>query len=105
MEYNPSNEDLYVANSGSNTVSVLDSSTNMVIDTLDVGLTPFTIEYIPNNEDVYLGVGRDGDFGEPIEGYVVVVDSSTNNVEGIIGNVSIPLAIEVNPSNDKVYVS
>jgi YVTN family beta-propeller protein len=54
---------------------------------------------------VYVGVGIDGDFGEPTEGYVIVIDSSTNDVEGVIGNISIPLAMEVNPSNGKVYVA
>ena len=37
VAFNPSNGNIYVANHYSKTVSVIDSSTNMVIDTIPVG--------------------------------------------------------------------
>jgi YVTN family beta-propeller protein len=37
LEYNPSNENIYVVNLRSHFVSVIDSSTNTVIATVDVG--------------------------------------------------------------------
>ena|SRR5215210_3104466 len=38
LEYNPHNDNIYVANQHSGDVSVIDSSTNMVIATVDVGI-------------------------------------------------------------------
>ena len=41
--YNPANENIYVANQWSNTVSVIDSSNNTVITTISVGNDPVRI--------------------------------------------------------------
>src|SRR5215831_16490732 len=55
IAFNPTNNDMYVANSCSATVSVIDSSTNTVVGTIN-GLTrggSFVIAFNPSNKDLY----------------------------------------------------
>jgi YVTN family beta-propeller protein len=40
VAFNPTNNDMYVSNQASNTVSVIDSSTNTVVTTIPVGSGP-----------------------------------------------------------------
>ena len=72
IEYNPSNEDIYIINVGSGDISVIDGDTNAVVTTIDVGDSPRVIEYNPSNGDVYVTNQGSGD--------VSVIDSDTNSV-------------------------
>src|SRR6187551_3101352 len=54
LEYDPSNGNMYVANYYSNSVSVIDSATNTVVDTVGVGDNPIAIEYNPSNNYLYV---------------------------------------------------
>ena len=45
---------MYVTDLSSNAVSVIDSSTNTVIDTISVGLNPYYLEYNPSNNNIYV---------------------------------------------------
>ena len=80
--YAPTNQRLYVNNSDSDTVSVIDTNTNTVDTTIIVGDTPSSIQYNPNNGYVY--VGNTGD------NTVSVIDIITNTVTTTIsaGNAS-----------------
>ena len=52
---NPFNGDMYVANRGSNTVSVIDDTTNLVTATIPVGSTPYGgIAFNEDNGDTYV---------------------------------------------------
>jgi YVTN family beta-propeller protein len=95
LEYNPSNEDVYVANKISHTVSSIDSITNEVTATVNVGNNePRALEYNPSNEDIYVAGGD-----------VYVIDSITNKVTATL-DVGIGADnLEYNPSNGNVYVS
>ena len=49
------NRDMYVTNFFSNTVSVIDTRTNTVIDTIPVrGVSPLGIAFNPYNRDMYV---------------------------------------------------
>ncbi|HYV52561.1 MAG TPA: hypothetical protein VE971_04635 [Candidatus Eisenbacteria bacterium] len=56
IAFNPVNKDMYVANEVSNTVSVIDSSTNTVISTISFGSNsaPVDIAFNPTNNDMYV---------------------------------------------------
>ena len=60
MEFNPFNNDIYVANEGSNTVSVINSTTNTVTKTIDVGLAPFEPEFNYFDNKMYILNRGDG---------------------------------------------
>lgn len=48
------NTKVYVANSGSNTVSVIDAATKTVTKTIDVGTTPISIDSSPDSAQVFV---------------------------------------------------
>jgi YVTN family beta-propeller protein len=97
LEYNPSNEYIYVGHFSSNVVSVIDSATNSVVSTLNVGVGPSHLEYNPSNDDMYVTNFESGT--------VSVIDSSTNTVVDTIDVGESPGDLEYNPSNDDMYVS
>ena len=47
IAYDPVHQDMYVTNFGDDTVSVIDTTTNTVIDTIPVGNVPLGIAYDP----------------------------------------------------------
>jgi YVTN family beta-propeller protein len=92
LEYNPDNGDMYVSNGRSDTISVIDSSTNEVVDTIPVGRGPYNMAYNSYNNNLY--VANNG---------VSVIDSSTNEVVDTIPVGSTDIAF--NPSNNYIYVT
>jgi YVTN family beta-propeller protein len=89
-----------VANTNSNTISVIDTSTNLVMANTVVGTNPKTVivnpagtmAYVTNN---FAGAG----------GTVSVIDASTNLTVGLpisVGNG--PIGVSINPLGTKVYV-
>ncbi|HEY6536076.1 MAG TPA: hypothetical protein VIY08_09845 [Candidatus Nitrosocosmicus sp.] len=53
VAYDPDNHEMYVANSKSNTVSVINSS-NSVVTTINVGNGPAGVAYDPDNHEMYV---------------------------------------------------
>jgi YVTN family beta-propeller protein len=54
LAFNPSNDNIYVANTNSNDVSVIESSTNAVISTVEVGDGPSVLAFNPSNDNIYV---------------------------------------------------
>ena len=54
LAFNPSNNNIYVANAYSNNVSVIESSSNTVISTVDVGDGPSALAFNPSNNNIYV---------------------------------------------------
>jgi YVTN family beta-propeller protein len=52
--FNPANNNMYVANVVSNSVTILNSTNNTVADTIDVNSLPLALEYNPSNNGVYV---------------------------------------------------
>lgn len=97
VEYNPFNDNIYIATFPVNTVSVINSSTNTVIATIPVGTSPGpSLEFNPANNDIYVGTFIDR---------VLVIDSSTNTVRTRIPVGNQALGIVFNPFNDNIYVT
>ncbi len=72
LEYNPTNNYLYVVCTNGDSVSIIDISTNEVVDTLSVGVGPNSIEYNPTNNYIYVT--------NYFSGTVSVIDGDTNKV-------------------------
>lgn len=85
--------DLYVANTASNTVSVIDTTTNRVIDTISVGTSPRSPIVV--GTDVYVNNYASDD--------VSIIDTTTNTVTATISVGDFPYALAV--ANEKVYVT
>lgn len=90
----------YIANSGSNSVSVIDTATNTVVATVGVGLVPYRVAVNPAGTRVY--VTNNGGNN------VSVIDTSSNTVVATIpvgsGVVTAPHGIAVNPAGTRVLL-
>ncbi len=53
---------MYVANFGSNNVSRINSYTNDVTETIDIGTRPVDLAYNPSNNNMYVANFVTGDF-------------------------------------------
>ena len=80
---------MYVANRGTGDVLVIDSDSNTVIDSIEIGTNPYVIKFNPYNEYMYVTNAVD----------VSVIDPSTNTVIDRIEAGSFPYDFIFNTSN------
>lgn len=89
----------YVANLGSNTVSVIDTATNRVVDTIPVCSFPLNIAITPDATKAYVVCIGSGD--------VDVISTATNTVISTIalGSDTSPQRIAITPDGSKAYTA
>jgi YVTN family beta-propeller protein len=87
----------YVANSGSNTVSVIDTATNKVVATVPVGTNPAGVAVTPDGTKVYVANENDNT--------VSVIRTATNTVVRTVPVGTAPVGVAVSPDGTKVYVA
>jgi YVTN family beta-propeller protein len=97
LAFNPSDDNLYVANFNSANVSIIDTSTNTIEDTITVGEGPIALAFNPSDDNLYVA-----DF---VSGNVSIIDTSTNTIEDTITVGEGPIALAFNPSDDNLYVA
>ncbi len=95
---NPAGTRLYVANSASNNVSVIDTGTNTSTATIPVGLVPWGIAVNPSGTG-YVYVANIG------SNTVSVINPATNTVIKNIGVGHDPVGVAVNPAGTRAYVT
>jgi phospholipase C len=106
----PDGSKLYVTNSGTNTVSVIDVATNAVSSDITVGLYPHGIAIAPNGASVYVAntgpdTGADGAPGPGGSNTVSVIDVATGAVTKTIDVGQAPKIVVVSADSSTVYVS
>jgi YVTN family beta-propeller protein len=87
---------LYVANSGSNTVTEFDITTSTVVGTFAAGNTPVAVAVTPNGEQLYVADAGSNE--------VLVVNTATNETVGTIAVGDLPASIAFSPNGAKAYV-
>jgi len=87
----------YVANFGSNTTSVINTTTNIVSSTVTVGVNPIGIAVNPSGTYAYAT-----NYGNSS---VSVINASTNTVSATVTVGANPVGIAVNPSGTYAYVA
>ena len=87
----------YITNEYENTVSVIDTATNTVIATVNVGSTPNGIAVSPDGTKVYVT-----NFHSVT---VSVIDTATDTVTSTVDVGSAPRGVAANPDGTKVYVA
>jgi YVTN family beta-propeller protein len=87
----------YVTNTSSNTVSVINTSTNAVVNTIAVGSGPQGVSVSPDGSRVYIA-----NFSSNT---VSVINTSTNTVVATIGVGSSPTGVVVSPDGSRVYAA
>jgi YVTN family beta-propeller protein len=98
----PVGDRVYVANAGSNTVSVIDTTTNGVIMTIPVDGAPWGVAVTPDGTKIYVSISGNSD--NPGDS-VSVIDTLTNTVATTIFVGSYPEGIAVTPDGARVYVA
>ncbi len=97
VAYDNENQFLYVANSGSATVSVVSGTSNRLVKTLPVVGDPTGIAYDPVNGFLYV---CDSQFNQ-----VTVINGSSNQVVGSLTVGSDPLNAAIDPANGAVLIT
>ena len=95
---NPATNMIYVADSDSNNVSVINGSNNSLATTVAVGSSPFSLAVNPATNKIYVAnMGSDN---------VSVIDGSTNTVTATVKDTqaTAPVAVAVNPETNQIYV-
>jgi YVTN family beta-propeller protein len=87
---------LYVTNSGSDDVSIINATTNKMITNLNTGITPVALAINPVTNKAY--VANYGDNS------ISVVNGLTNKIESRYSLGITPVALAINPVTNKVYV-
>ena len=87
----------YVANNDDGTVSVIDTVTNIVVDTIPVGTDPFGVAVTPDATKVYVTNSMSDD--------VSVIDAATNTVLPTIPVGTFPLCLAITPDGTNTYVA
>jgi YVTN family beta-propeller protein len=97
IAFNPNNGNMYMTNFNSDSVSVINPSTNTVISTIPAGPVPFGIAFNPNNGNMYVTNAGNNT--------VSVINPSTNTFVATIPVGSVPFGIAFNPNNGNMYVT
>ncbi|MCK4404588.1 MAG: beta-propeller fold lactonase family protein [candidate division Zixibacteria bacterium] len=93
----PDGTRIYVTNSASNDVSVIDVETNDVVTIIPVGQTPWGIAVSPDGSKVYVANKNDNT--------LFTINTVSNTVIDTIPVGSNPWGIAINPSGTKAYVA
>ena len=87
----------YIANQGANTVSVVNTATNVIVATVAVGTNPLGVSVSPDGSRVYItNFSSDN---------VSVINTATNVVVATVAVGTRPYGISVSPDGSRVYVS
>jgi len=95
----------YITNFTSDTVSVIDTATNSVVDTVTVGDNPYGVAVHPAGTLVYVANSKDGHTNPQPPFTVSVIDTSTNSVIDTVVVGNIPYGVAINPAGTRVYVT
>ena len=107
---NPATNRIYISNFLSNTISVIDGTTDAVIATVPVGRGPFGVDVNPTTSRIYVANSAtvlDAN-GVPIS-TVSVIDGATNTVAATVpvsgGLNPSTKGVGVNPTTNRIYVA
>jgi YVTN family beta-propeller protein len=87
----------YISNADSNTVSVVDTSTNTVVATVTVGNSPFGVAVNPGGTRAYVANAFSSD--------ISVIDTSTNTVIATVALDNTPYGVALTPDGAHAYVT
>lgn len=97
IAYDPEMGEMYVANSGSNTVSVISDSTNTVVATIDVGIQPKNVAYDCGKNEMFVT-----NYGS---GTVSVISCKTHEVVATIPVGIHPVGIAYDSAKSELFVA
>ncbi|MCX6185439.1 MAG: beta-propeller fold lactonase family protein, partial [Bacteroidetes bacterium] len=88
----------YIPNVNSNTVSVIDISSNILVATIPVGTYPFAVSVDNINNKIYIANSGSNN--------ISVINSNTNTViETVHSNGLLPMGLVISPDGNTIYVA
>src|SRR6266851_1407046 len=87
----------YIVNTGSNSVSVIDTTSNTVVATVSVGGSPLEVAITPDGTRAYVTNATDNTLS--------VIDTASNTVVATVGVGAGPTAVAITPDGTRVYVT
>lgn len=93
----PDGSRVYVTNSGSGNVGVIDTASNLFVTAIPVGTSPWGIAVSPDGDRIYVALQGANS--------VAVINTSSDTVAGTIPVGSAPWGVAFNPSATFAYVS
>ncbi|MBI4382197.1 MAG: thrombospondin type 3 repeat-containing protein [candidate division NC10 bacterium] len=104
---NPITNRIYVANSGSNNVSVIDGATNTVVATVAVGTNPIRVAVNPTTNQIYVNNWGGGSCNgaDTLQSTTSVINGADNTVMATIPIGCHPWGLAVNPVTNLIYVA
>src|SRR6266581_1094329 len=87
----------YVANAGTNTVSVIDTASNTVVATIPVGIFPDAVAVTPDGTRAY--VANKG------TNTVSVINTATKTVSATVAGLLVPDGVAITPDGTRAYVT
>jgi YVTN family beta-propeller protein len=96
---NPNTNTIYVAESDSNTVSIINGTTNGVVGSIAMdGASPTSIAVNPTTNTIYVA--------NTLSSRISVINGTTTN--GVVGSIAVgsrPTSVAVNPTTNTIYVA
>ena len=99
ISFNSNKNLIYVTNTNSSTISVIDANTNRVIDTILVEKSPQSVKYIADTNSIYVA--------NFLSSTISVIDANTNRINKSINLPNTdegPVALLYNPFNKGLYI-
>jgi len=95
LVYNSTDNKIYCANKGIDSVTIIDGEGDSTIATVGVGNTPYALAYNPTNNKIYCA--------NQYSDNVTIIDGGSNAVIGtpLVGDA--PMALVYNPTNNQIY--
>jgi YVTN family beta-propeller protein len=97
IDVNPYTNTVYVANLNSNTTSVINGTTNTVVENIPVGASPYDVAVNPNTNMIYVANYWTNDTS--------VINGTDNTVVKNIPVGESPQSVAVNPNTNMIYVA
>lgn len=97
MAVTPDGTEAYVANNASNSVSVIDTTTNTVASTISLGAAPYAVAITPDASEVWVT--------NPAADTISIISTATNMVTSTISVASAPLYLVFNSSGTTAWVT
>lgn len=98
----PNHDEIWLDNSGDNTVSVIDTTSDTVIHTYSTDASPNGLTFSPDGTRAYVGISGDGD---PSNAGIQILDADTGSSIGFINGTAAPEWIIINSTGTKLYSS
>lgn len=92
-----SRQRVYVADSTSALVLVIDAKTNTIVASIPVGTQPFAVAVSPDGRRLYVA--------NRLDGTVSVIDTKTNKPIGLVNGLDLPTDLAITPDGTRVYVT